>query len=220
MDIAARFVLISFLILGWGCAGESDGDDNPNAGADANGGADVDVLSDVGDTSSNSSGILKTLVAESGGQEIGVILEMDPYSLRIWDREHDLLFTLNQVTGNVCGDPPNDVPQSNQLFGDSNCSRDPIGVSRVDDRCPGSPVRREAWGLDNDRAGASRATAILAYSGAPTEQVWRLRGVNLDVGVETETCESTVIPGLCFLPTGQTSEIPTHFSLPIEVVER
>ena len=177
-------------------------DDGPDGGADTSTG-------DGGAT-------LKSLVAKSGGVEIGIILEMDPYRLRIWDREHDLLFTLNQVTGNVCGNPPSEAPRrSGQLFGDANCYSDPIGVSRVDDRCPGSPVRREAWGLDNGYEGTSRATAILAYSGAPTEQVWQLRGRDVDL-----VCESTVNPGLCFLPTGQTSEIPTHFSLPIEVVER
>lgn len=183
------------------------------------------------DTSTGDGGAtLKSLVAKSGGVEIGVVLDADLYGLTIWDRRNDIIFYLNQATGNVGNRNAGDVLDYpyNPTYWDSACTQLAayVGAAVSDEtemqwNCLATtlPERREAWGRDNDRDGFNRATGIVVVAG-PTGRADPVYVAGTDGQCRAMYRSSIAEKPFCFFPTVQTGEIPTHFSLPIEVVER
>lgn len=221
----ARFVLpILALTLGCGNSptgavnlddvdGEDSGQPGDSTGGDGDHGSGGDSAGGDpgGDASSGGDpGTIvteeKRLVVRSNGSAIGYLSFIGAYTIGIWDREKEILFTISDVTGFVAG--------GHALHYQSvDCSGTAYSVSNGS--CSAAeglhPNRGYVLAADGDQYGFSKASELLVETGPFTQYERR----------------SVWSSGVCYPQTSQqcglalepTTIIPTAFPLPITIHE-
>lgn len=181
---------------------------------------DVSATEDASDASDGGGSAVRpmNLVVTSNGREIGWLQSASLYSLNIWDPASDLIFNVNDVTGNVTGNPAGignyDGPGCSEkvyLF-----FAPPEGTPACEEL---TTARGVVYGEGGDPYGLTEATAVVATqtTAAPWSSPYR---IDEDGCAPVPEPAAETYRSYCHWPLAPTTAIPTSFELPIEVHER
>lgn len=153
-----------------------------------------------------------SLEVHADGQRIGYLMDIEDYSIRVWDDVNGLMFSINTATGHVAGAGQDLRYESTDCTGDAL-----IFAPNPATSCDGvpAPLARRAWGDGVDGSGFSESQAVLTTTGDP------MLVQELGSRLGPDGCEETPnnMSDFCVLVVTTALAIPTTFPTPIEIVE-
>lgn len=203
--------------------GDGDGDDEGTGDGDedlGDGDGDGDLGDGDGDGDGDVSAVIANIVASAGGDEIGLVLDVETSRIKIFNPELGLVFWLNVNTGYVTGVALSDTNGlSSRYFASEDCSGTPyFGLARgvpTQEQCEALPELQPRGVVgDNDSGGWIEATTL--WGPAPTS-TWT--EVSMESSATSSgscyTFSAAPPPPGCFHEAVEVTSIPTSFALPI-----